>query len=121
MSRPEDEFTDEPPRRRPRRGEDEITDRPRRRDDLDFEDDLDVRLPPKHRLTGLDATFANTHIVTLVIFSLCCGWIALILGIVGLITCKDPRARQNALIVTIISAVFTVVSVFLRVASHVIK
>jgi hypothetical protein len=117
MSRPEDEFTDEPPRRR-RREDDETTDQSRRRDDLDFDDDTDVRLPPPHQLSGLDGTFANTHIVALVIFSLCCGGIALILGIIGLITCKDPRARQNALIVTIISGIFTVLGVLGRIVAE---
>jgi hypothetical protein len=106
MSRSEDEFTDDPPPpRRPRRN------------DVDDENDYDVRLRPAHQLSGLDGTFANTHIVTLVLFSFCCGGIALILGIIGLCVCKDPRARQNALIVTIISGVFTVLGTIARVAA----
>jgi uncharacterized membrane protein len=55
-------------------------------------------------LTGLDGLFLNTNIVILIIFSVCCSFIAFILGLVGVLTCTDPRAKQNALIVTIIGA-----------------
>ncbi len=65
----------------------------------------DPNLPPKEQLTGLDGMFAKTHIVLLILFGFCCGGIALILGIVGLVACQDPRAKQNALIVTIISGI----------------
>jgi hypothetical protein len=54
---------------------------------------------------GLDGMFANTHIVFLILFAFCCNYLALILGIVGMLTCTDPRAKQNALVVTIISAI----------------
>jgi hypothetical protein len=53
--------------------------------------------------------FANTNIVLLIIFGFCCGYIALILGIVGLIACKDPKAKQNALIVTVISGIMAAI------------
>ena len=48
--------------------------------------------------------FFNSNLVVLIIFAFCCNGIAFILGIVGLITCTDPVARRNALIVTIIGA-----------------
>ncbi len=54
---------------------------------------------------GLDGMFMNTHIIFLLLFAFCCNYIALILGIVGLLTCKHPQAKQNALIVTLISAI----------------
>jgi hypothetical protein len=57
----------------------------------------------------MDGLFAKTNFVVLIIFSLCCSGIALILGIIGLVTCKDPRAKQNALIVTIIGAVIAAI------------
>jgi hypothetical protein len=66
-------------------------------------------LPPVERLTGLDGMFAKTNIVLLILFGFCCGYIALILGIVGLVACQDPRAKQNALIVTIISGIMAIV------------
>lgn len=64
-----------------------------------------------NQLTGLDGTFANTNIVLLVLFGFCCGTIALILGIIGLVTCKDEVAKRNAMIVTIISGVMHVLAV----------
>ena len=100
MPHPEDEFTDEPPRRRPDDRRDE-----------DYGDYPDVR----RRRTGMDAFFGDTNTVLLVFLALCCNGVALILGIVGLATCKDPQAKQNALVVTIIAAIITALGVF-RVA-----
>jgi len=65
----------------------------------------DANLPPVSELTGLDGMFAKTNIVILVLFGICCGGVALILGIVGLVTCKDPRAKRNAMIVVITNVV----------------
>jgi hypothetical protein len=63
----------------------------------------------------MDGMFANTNIVLLVLFGFCCNGIALILGIVGLITCKDEIAKRNALIVTIIGGIITVLGVVAQV------
>ena len=63
------------------------------------------------QLSGIDGMFANTNIVVLILFGFCCNGIALILGIVGLITCKDEVAKRNALIVTIIGGIITAVGV----------
>jgi hypothetical protein len=55
----------------------------------------------------MDGLF-KTNIVVLILFALCCNGLfalPLILGIVGLVTCKDPQAKQNALVVTIISGI----------------
>ena len=71
----------------------------------------DANLPPVSQLTGLDGMFAKTNIVLLVLFGFCCGQIALILGIVGLVACKDPRAKQNALIVTLVAALPSIIYV----------
>jgi hypothetical protein len=68
-----------------------------------------------NRLTGMDGMFGNTNIIVLLIFAFCCNGIALILGIVGLITCTDPKAKQNALIVTIIGAIVTVLGVITQI------
>jgi hypothetical protein len=57
-------------------------------------------------LKGLDGLFANTNTIFLILFGICCNGIALILGIIGLITCTDPLAKRNALIVTILGALF---------------
>ena len=103
MPRPDDEYTDEPPRRR---RDDDDADRPRRRREGEG--------PDVRRRTGLDAMFADTNIVALILFGLCCSGIALILGVVGLATCTDPKAKQNALIVTILGGISTVFSVGIR-------
>jgi hypothetical protein len=103
MSRPEDEYTDEP-RRPPRR----------RDDDFDYgEGPPDVR---GRKLSGMDGMFANTNMVLLILFAFCCNGIALILGIVGLVTCRDEKAKQNALIVTIIGGIITAIGVVVQVA-----
>ena len=66
-------------------------------------------------LTGLDRMFARTNFVLLILFGICCNGIALILGIVGLIVCKDPTARTNALIVTIIGGIIAAIGVVVQV------
>jgi hypothetical protein len=105
-------YTDDDERRRRRRDDDD-DDRGRRRRDDDDDDDY-VRRP--RQLTGLDGMFANTNIVILVLFGICCNGIALILGIVGLAVCKDEKARQNAMIVTIIGGILTAVGIAVQVA-----
>jgi hypothetical protein len=91
-----------------------------KRYDDDDDDDLDdlPSVKKKQPLSGMDGFFANTNIVVLVIFALCCNGIALILGIIGLVTCKDPQAKSNATIVTVIGGIMTVVGVVLNVLSR---
>jgi multisubunit Na+/H+ antiporter MnhG subunit len=55
----------------------------------------------------MDAFFGNTSMVLLILLAVCCEPVGLILGIIGLVTCKDPVAKNNALIVTIIGAILT--------------
>jgi hypothetical protein len=90
MPRYEDEDEPRPPRSR----RDEDPDEPRR-------GDVVAKGP-------LDNMFANTNIVVLVLFGICCSGIALILGIIALATGRDERAKSNALIVTIIGGILTV-------------
>jgi hypothetical protein len=59
----------------------------------------------------MDAFFGNTNMVLLIILSVCCSGIALILGIIGLVTCKDPVAKNHAMIVTIIGGIMTALGV----------
>ncbi len=65
-------------------------------------------LPPSGRLTGWMASSPTPTSSCSSFSSFCCSYIGLILGIVGLVTCKDPKAKQNATITTILSAVFAV-------------
>ena len=66
--------------------------------------------------TGMDAFFGNTNIVLLILLAVCCNGIALILGIIGLLTCKDPDAKNRALIVTIIGGIITVLGIIGNIA-----
>jgi hypothetical protein len=70
-------------------------------------------MPSNSSESGLDRMFRDTNIVVIILFGLCCGQIALILGIVGLALCKDPKAKQNATIVVAISVVNIVISIIL--------
>jgi hypothetical protein len=67
-------------------------------------------------LSGMDAFFRNTHMVLLVILSVCCSLVGLILGVIGLATCKNPEARQRATAVTIISGIIFVLGAIARSA-----
>jgi hypothetical protein len=116
--RRDEEYDDEPPRR-PRRRDEEYDDepprRPRRREDDDDYPSIRRRQP----LSGMDGLFANTHVVVLVLFSCLCSFIAMILGVVGLATCKDETAKRNALITTILGGVFFVLQIAGRFAANV--
>jgi len=105
----EDDYTDEPPRRR----RDEDDDRPRRRDD----DDYEPRGGGSKQLSGMDGLFANTNIVLLILFACLCNGIALILGIIGLVTCKDEKAKSNAMLTTIIAGIITALAVVGQIAA----
>jgi hypothetical protein len=84
------------------------------REDYDRRDDLDIRRAPP---SGMDGFFLNTNMFVLVLFGFCCGFIALIVGIVGLAVCKDPDAKQRAMVVTIISGIMVVLGVIGRMAT----
>lgn len=77
-------------------------------------DDYDDR-PARTELGPLDKMFRDTNIVVLILFAVCCGIIALALGLVGMLTAKDPKAKSNATLVVIISGILTAISVVLQV------
>jgi hypothetical protein len=47
----------------------------------------------------------------LILFSFCCGELALIFSILGVALCRNPKSRSNALIVFIVSAIRSCISV----------
>jgi hypothetical protein len=73
-------------------------------------DDYDDR-PAPTALGPLDKTFRDTNMVILIIFAVCCALLGLPLGLVGMLTAKDPKAKSNATIVTIISGVMWAISI----------
>ena len=82
----------------------------------DYDDDS-VR---KKDLTGMNKMFAETNIVVLVLFGLCCNGLCLlplILSVIGVATCTDEKAQSNAKIVLIISGIVVVLGVIGNVGS----
>lgn len=70
--------------------------------------------PRPVQLGPLDKTFRDTNIIVLIIFSVCCGLIALAIGLVGLLTAKDPKAKSNAMLVVIISGILSAVGIAMQ-------
>lgn len=95
--------------------DDDLPRRPRRRDEDydDEDDDLPRRRDRRYReeMSWIDKQFLSTSMVVLVFFSICCGNLALIFGILGVAMCKVPEAKQKAMTTLIIAAVVSVGSV----------
>ena len=69
---------------------------------------------PQAELSWIDKTFKDTSVLVLVLFAFCCGGIALILGIVGVVMCKDPVAKKNAILVLILSIISTLIGIAIQ-------
>jgi uncharacterized membrane protein len=67
------------------------------------------------QLGPLDKLFRDTNVVILVIFGICCSLIAVILGLIGMLTAKDPKAKSNATLTLIVGGVVMAVSIVLNV------
>jgi hypothetical protein len=81
-----------------------------------YDDDDDDDLPIKKKEQGpLDGMFANTSMVVLVIFAVCCSVIAFILRVIAVATAKDPTAKSNATVVLIISAIFAFLGIVAQI------
>ncbi|HLW66108.1 MAG TPA: hypothetical protein VKS79_12425 [Gemmataceae bacterium] len=78
-------------------------------------DDDGLGAPPAQR-SGLDKWFTDQFVFAIII-SICCNGlclIPLIINFIGFFTCKDPKAKNNAMICLIISVVLTVLGLGLR-------
>ncbi len=64
----------------------------------------------------LDRQLGGTSTLVILLFGCCCG-LSLPVGIIGLIICKDPQARQNALILVIIQVVINALAIIQAVAT----
>lgn len=92
----------------------------RERDD-EFEDEGDERPARRSRGDivekpgGLDGFLGNlpVAIIVAVITGLCCACIPLILGGVGMATCKTPEGKKGALFTLIIGIVWLVINIVL--------
>jgi len=68
-------------------------------------------------LSFMDKQFINTSGCAFVVVTLCVPFLAFLLGIVGLIMCKHPKARERAITMTIIAALwfgFNLILLFVR-------
>ena len=81
------------------------------RDDDDYDD-----RPSSGAKGPLDGMYANTNVVVLVLFGLCCGLIAFVLSLVAYLTAKDPKAKSNAMLVMAIGGAMMILGIILNVA-----
>ncbi len=90
--------------------DDDKDDAPRSRRRRDDDDDT----PSKPG--GLEGFFANTPlaIILAIVFIFCCSPAGIILGGIGMGTCKLPDAKRNAMIMLILNGVALVVGIILR-------
>lgn len=106
------------------RYEDEEDDRDRdegpsrgRGDDDDYDDRPSRR---SGELTGMDKFMNNMGLaIGLAIFSFCCcPLLGIIMGIVGMITCKNPDSKRNSIIVLVAGVVGAAVGVVLQLSGQ---
>jgi hypothetical protein len=68
--------------------------------------------PSSAPLSGFDAFLANNLSLLIIIVGCCCtGLVPGVIGVVGLITCKDPTAKRNALILAIVGGVLVALQI----------
>lgn len=70
-------------------------------------DEFDDDPPPRRKAGPLDSLFADTNIVMLLLFAVCCGQIALIMSAVCLFTATDPVAKSKATTTLVVSLVMS--------------
>jgi hypothetical protein len=86
--------------------------------DRDLDDDYDDR--PARRgdgaaLSGMDSFLNNTVVAVLLalVSFFCCPFLGLILGGIGMATCKNPDSKRNAMIVLVASVLALVLNIAL--------
>jgi hypothetical protein len=118
-----EDITNEPSRDRPD-DEDDFTDRPRRYPDEEEGESYRRRRPygdEFRKRSWLERELINTNIAIIVIFALCCNGIALIVGIIGVLTCQDPEAKHKARILLIVGGILTALGVGCQILSAFMK
>jgi len=81
-------------------------------------DDDGLDAPPPAQRSGLDKWFTDQFVFAIII-SICCNGlclIPLIINVIGFFTCKDPKAKNNAMICMIISLVLVGLGVIANLA-----
>ncbi len=64
-------------------------------------------------ISWLDRQFVNASGCAMVVLALLLNGVAVVLGLLGLIFCKHPKARQHALVVFVAGLAFTILGVLL--------
>jgi hypothetical protein len=67
--------------------------------------------------SGLDKFFVDNFIIA-IFLSICCATPGLIVSIIGVVTCTDPKAKNNATICLIVSAVLHAGAILGNFAFH---
>ena len=80
-----------------------------------YDDDLSVPSAGATK-SGLDGFFANTPVaITLsIVLFFCCSIVGAVLGLVGVLTCKDPTAKRNATIMLAVDGVSIILAIILQ-------
>lgn len=76
---------------------------------------LDERLRAQEQRGWLDRQIVDSSIVLLLLLSVCLNGLALVLGIVGWVACKDPEAKRRARLVTLVAGTITLLAILLQV------
>jgi hypothetical protein len=125
------EVVDDPPpkRRKPATDDFEVVEddpprkarRPVLADDDDAEDDEREDRPRKKKkkkkskqLGPMDLTYRDTNVAALVLFGICCSFIAIIHSGVGLVTSRDEQAKSNATLVLIVGIISFAANITIR-------
>jgi len=72
----------------------------------------DYDAPPAQK-TGMDKWFTDQFVLAIIV-SICCGFIGLIVNVIGFFVVKDPKAKSNATICMVISLVLVGIGVVLN-------
>jgi hypothetical protein len=75
----------------------------------------------RYKRNWLDDQFGGTAIWVLVLFAVCCGYLAFAFSLAGVIGCNDPRAKRNALIVLCISVSMMAISLMYQFADVLVQ
>lgn len=70
---------------------------------------------PKDGMSWLDRQFSQTSLFVLVLAGLCCAGPAFIFGVFGSLLCTDPKAKKNAIVMTVVSGSMTIAAVVAQV------
>lgn len=72
------------------------------------------------QLGPLDKMYRDTNVVILIIFSICCGIIALVLNLIAFFTAVDGKAKENAKLALIVSAIAAAIGIVLGILNVVV-